>query len=484
MPMIRYAPAYIIPLLASITGIAVFTRLLPPHDYGIYAVILSLTQVAQSLLFTWLDLSTKRFYEPAQHGGKLGTLSKTIYVAMLAGAALLVLIALGAEAADWAGVATLDPGLVALLWLAVAVTILRELATSSKSFELAALSSLRFVSMECGDSLVALAVGVALCWFLGLGAAGILIGSAAGGLAVAIAGVPRLRQRLRGGAFDPALQRQLLRFGCPMALSYFFEYITASSDRLLIEHFLGASAVGIYAVSYSLANRAISAVFMVLTMSAYPLLIIRNEREGPTAARSQAADNVRLLLTFGLPALGGFIVLVPRMAGVLVGANYAPEAIRLMPLLAVGLFFFNLRMHYFAHALQLAHRTAQSLTSAIPAAVLNVAFNVVLLPRMGVMAAAWANLAAYVLGLAISIIQANRVFPMPFPLRTAASACTATLVMCALLWLLPFPGGLIGLMCQVVAGATTYGVLALALDIGDARRETTALAARLRARSA
>jgi O-antigen/teichoic acid export membrane protein len=338
--------------------------------------------------------------------------------------------------------------------------------------------------MECGDSLVAFAVGVGLCWFLGLGAAGILIGSAAGGFAVAIVDLPRLRQRLRGGTFDPALQRQLLRFGTPMALSYFFEYITASSDRLLIEHFLGASAVGIYAVSYSLANRAISAVFMVLTMSAYPLLIRRNEREGPAGARAQAANNVRLLLTFGLPALGGFIVLASRMANLLVGPSYAPEAIRLMPLLAIGLFFFNLRMHYFAHALQLAHRTGQSLTSAIPAAVLNVACNAVLLPRMGVMAAAWANLAAYVLGLAISIVQANRVFPMPFPMRTAASALGATLVMCALLWVLPFPGGAVGLACQVVVGVAAYGVLALVLDIGEARRETTALAARLRARSA
>lgn len=483
--MIRYAPAYIIPLFASVAGIAIFTRLLPPHAYGIYAVILSLTQVAQSLLFTWLNLSIKRFYEPAQQDGKLGTLTTTIYVAFLAGGILLVLFVLGAQLAARLGLLSLDPGMIALLWLAVVVTILRELSTSSKSFELAALSTLRYVGMECGDSLIALAVGVGLCWYLGLGATGILIGSAAGGLAVALVDLPRLWQRLRGGTFDPALQHRLLLFGTPMALSYFFEFITSSSDRLLIEHFLGAGAVGVYAVSYSLANRAISAVFMVLTMSAYPMLIRRNEREGAAGARTQAADNIRLLLTFGLPALGGFIVLSPGIARVLVGASYVPEAIRLMPPLAIGLFFFNLRMHYFAHALQLAHRTAQSLTAAIPAAVLNLAFNAVLLPRMGIMAAAWANLAAYGLGLAISILQANRVFPMPFPVRTAASALAATAAMCAVLWLMPFPGGSVGLVCRIVAGLVVYGVLALALDIGDARRETSAFAARfLRTRNA
>lgn len=482
--MLRYAPAYVVPLLASLGGIAVFTRLLPPHEYGVYALVLSLIQVAQSLLFTWLNLSIKRFHEPAQREGKLGTLGATVYGAMLGGGLLLAGVVAGIALAGHAGILAIDPSIAALLWLAVGVTLVREIATASKSFELAALSALRYVAMECGDSIVALTAGIGLCWWLGMGADGILIGSAAGGLAVVLIDLPRLRQRLQGGRFDAALQRRLLQFGCPMALSYFFEYIAASSDRLLIEHFLGAAAVGVYAVSYSLTYRAISAVFMVLTMSAYPMLIRRNEREGPAGARAQAADNVRLLLTFGLPALGGFIVLVPRIASVLVGRAYAPEAIQLMPLLAAGLFLFNLRMHYFAHALQLAHRTAQTLAAAIPAALLNVALNAVLLPRFGVMAAAWANLAAYAVGLVISIIQARRVFPMPFPLRTAGAALAATLVMCAVLWRLPVPPGAAGLLCQMAAGLAVYGLLALALDIGQVRRETTALAARLRARNA
>jgi O-antigen/teichoic acid export membrane protein len=134
--------------------------------------------------------------------------------------------------------------------------------------------------------------------------------------------------------------------------------------------------------------------------------------------------------------------------------------------------------------LQLVHRTAQSLTAAIPSALVNVALNIVLLPRMGIMAAAWASLAAYALGLAISVVQANRVFPMPFPMRTAAAAGGATIVMCATLWLLPFPHGIAGLVSQVATGAAVYGVLALAMDIGRLRQETSALAARLRARNA
>ena len=41
--MIRYVPAYLVPLLASVAGIAVFTRLLPPQVLRWFVIALSAT---------------------------------------------------------------------------------------------------------------------------------------------------------------------------------------------------------------------------------------------------------------------------------------------------------------------------------------------------------------------------------------------------------------------------------------------------------
>jgi O-antigen/teichoic acid export membrane protein len=162
---------------------------------------------------------------------------------------------------------------------------------------------------------------------LGLGAAGIVTGMRAGSLAVVISDLPHHRQRLQGAVLDVSLDRQIAGFGVRIALVYLFEYVIVSADKLLIAHFLNAGILSIYSVSYRLADRAASSVFLELTLSGYPMIIRARELEGIAAALRQADRSVRILLTLALPGLGGFLVVLARLAKLLLGPQYATVAV-------------------------------------------------------------------------------------------------------------------------------------------------------------
>lgn len=471
--ILRYTPAFVVPLLTSVAGVYLFTRLLAPHEYGIYALAVSIVQLGQTLLFSWTILGTKRFYDGAKRDGQLSALAATMYIGLLAGAIILIVICAAAV-----GLFPISPGLRDLLYVAVAVTIAKQLSSFSKTFELAALSGTRYVVMECAESLVALAAGVGFCAYLHLGASGILYGAMLGAGVIVLLDAPHLLRRVRGGRFDARLQRRLIAFGAPAAISFGFEYITASSDRFLVDHFLGPNAVGIYAVSYSLAERAVGAVFVALSVAGYPLMVRANEREGREGAWKQGLANAKILVTLATPALGGFVVAAPRIASVLVGPDYAVQAAAIMPPIGLAIFFFSLRAHYYANALDLANRTKLALFASVPGSLLNVALNLVLLPRIGLMGAVWSTVAAYALELAISVVQSRRVYPLPFPARDAVKAVIATALMCAALLWVPFQSAALGLVYQVCVGICTYAALAFLLDVAQVRRTAVLFLAR------
>jgi O-antigen/teichoic acid export membrane protein len=49
MGILSYAPAYVVQLIASVAALYAFTRILPPEQYGLYALAMSLIPCLTSL---------------------------------------------------------------------------------------------------------------------------------------------------------------------------------------------------------------------------------------------------------------------------------------------------------------------------------------------------------------------------------------------------------------------------------------------------
>ena len=120
----------------------------------------------------------------------------------------------------------ISPAMAALLWVAAAAIIAKEISmVSKKNLELAALSRTWYTLMECGESLIGVGSGLVLCWYFGFGAEGVVYGALVGAMAVVLADSKHIIRRLKGGTFDLALQRRIVSFCAPMAIASFIEYV-------------------------------------------------------------------------------------------------------------------------------------------------------------------------------------------------------------------------------------------------------------------
>ena len=141
-----------------------------------------------------------------------------------------------------------------------------------------------------------------------------------------------------------------------------------------------------------------------------------------------------------------------------------------MPWLAAAIFVGAFKSYFLDVVFQLRHATKYQGYIAILMAAVNILLNLLLLPNYGVIAAAWATLAAFSVGALASWIVGKSVFLLPALGDTFWQSALASATMAVVVYLIPSSAGIIWLLAKIILGFVTYAAIAWALDIAGFRR--------------
>ena len=280
--LVRQAAIYAVgrglPGIVNFLAVMVYTRLLAPDDYGLYALALAAVGLAHYLLFAWLHLGLLRFLAAA------GARSRELLAIVLCGfAASAALVLVAAVAAAAFRPASLSFGLYALCLTLVGATAWFEL---NLELARARLTPVRYSLMAACRAVASLGLGVLLIR-AGLGAHGVLAGLLLGLILTLLAFT---RDSWRGAHprhLDPRLARELLAYGLPLTASLTLTFIVAASDRFFIGWILGPDQVGVYAAGYDTAWHTLTMLMMLIHLAGYPLAVQALERQGVAACRRE-----------------------------------------------------------------------------------------------------------------------------------------------------------------------------------------------------
>ena len=205
--------------------------------------------------------------------------------------------------------------------------------------------------------------------------------------------------------------RGLLSFGLPFLPSTLSVLIINLSDRFLLHHLLGVEALGIYSITYKLGLPILFAVKAF--RSAWAPSVLESADVVQTSQMCARITTyyvvVGLFLSLVLATFSHeFIVLVAGR-----NAQYYLPGKDVVPL--VGLAFFSYGLYVILTAGVYIHGRANALPAIVGAgALLNIALNLFLLPRLGLIAAAWSTLAAYILMVILLFLFVCRFYPVPY----------------------------------------------------------------------
>jgi O-antigen/teichoic acid export membrane protein len=247
------------------------------------------------------------------------------------------------------------------------------------------------------------------------GPLGIIVGNLSGTLIVYVALLAYRREQL-GVQFDHKLLRAMNRFGLPLMAAGLAMWVTNFGDRLMLSKLLHGSYRLTEVGQYSLANKISSAMVLLFTafQVAWPAFAYAIEDEDE--AKRAYSYVLTYLMYIAAWAAIGLSLFAPWIVHVLGRQpGFWPAAVAVPALAYSSVFYAGFIVVTIATGR--ARQTKFNWIAAAAGAALNFGLNVWLIPAYGMLGAAYATLAAYILLMLVRTWNAQHVYPVSYQWR-------------------------------------------------------------------
>lgn len=391
-----YTVGNLLPRLGAFLLLPVYTAAMAPAEFGIFSLMLSLSGLLAIGYRLGLDGALLRLHfdvEPRRRAALYASLAGVTLLAAIGFSVVLGVVAAPVFGLLFPGVDFVPFGL-----LALAITATMAFQYVPSALFRATERPGRFLVFATAVFVTGVSATVVFLLVLDLGAVGGLLGQLAGGGMVVLV-TAFILLRLRGRAIDRGLVRAGLAFGLPLVPHGMASWVLSLSDRWLIGLLIGLpavqaqAAVGIYAFGYVVAQ-AVSLVAMSFNAAWVPFFFARGEgRRGPALLRETTSLSMAVLAVLAV----GVAVLAPEITDLVARDRWGPQAQVAADVMTVVALASLLHGLYFmvVSTVFLRRRTRGLPLLTLLAGIANVIANVVLIPTIGIMGAAWATVLGY-----------------------------------------------------------------------------------------
>jgi O-antigen/teichoic acid export membrane protein len=385
----------------------VYTRVLGPEEYGVFALLLGALYVGEILFragvhFAFATLAGHETDDEARR-----RLARTTWTLLVLQAAGLLLVLLPAAT----GVSRLVTGGEAHAY-AVRLIAVHLFLLTPQSVHLFLLRTerrpKRVVAFSLGQLALSLGGGLALVVGMGRGVAGAFEGQLLGSLAFGLPSAMYLLRRLGLGT-DAACRRELYALGRSYAASHLATVALAYSGRFMLLAFATLHAVALYDVAYKI-GMALTLVLAPFSMAWTTGLYDVARSERPHERFATVLKGLLAALCWAGVALGA---LAPEAVRVLGGGSYA-GAVEIVPLVVTG-FILSGAYTFLSMGPALKRSSKEVLVATASSLLASVALGLALVPRFGLVGAAAASLLSSIVLALVMYRGAQRCYPMTYP---------------------------------------------------------------------
>jgi O-antigen/teichoic acid export membrane protein len=395
--------------ILAVLLLPLYTHYLTRAEYGRVETLTAASAVVAIVLALGISSAFFRFYFDSKDDAHRVLVVRTSFWFTMAMATLgLVLgIAFASQIADALNLGPHADGLVRAsavgLWAQMNYAQLTSLFRAEER-------SVQFVYASLSNILITVGATVLLVVRFHRGAEGVIVGNFIGTLAVYLVLLAYRRYQL-GLQVDSDLLRRMNKFGMPLVPSALALWAINFIDRFFVGYYKGQGEVGVYSVAVRISS---AVVFLLIAFrTAWPAFAysIEDDRE---ARRTYAfvLTYVVFVCCWVSLALGA---LAPWIVDLLAAPRFhrAEEAVALLAFSGAAYAGYTV----LAIGSGRARRTQLNWVVTGIGAAVNVALNVILIPRYGMVGAAIATLAAYVVLFAGMVLYAQHVYRVPYQWR-------------------------------------------------------------------
>jgi len=212
--------------------------------------------------------------------------------------------------------------------------------------------------------------------------------------------------------FNPAILKKVAVYGLPLVPMNLAAYILLSSDRYFLQHYYSASIVGIYAFTYKIVS-----IFDVLVNRPFALDWAPRRFKIATLKNAQQRYS-EVLLLYLLVSIGCIMIIIsisPLIYRFIAPSIYAAGT-SVLPVLLLAALLYGLS-YPLNIGIVIKDKTSYAAVIGIIVAGFCLLLNYWLIPRYGMLGAAWSTVFSYFLWTGAMTVTSMRLYPILYPKR-------------------------------------------------------------------
>lgn len=454
-----YLGSKIAAAILNLASISLFTRILDIQIYGNYLLYSSYITLICSLFFWWHRSSVYRYYHKYEMNPN-SYLKTSIYVFT---GIILILLVLGF-------LVLFSPLSNSIKWL---VCICISGAIIKSNFDL--IQHLLNISHQ--DILFGMNVIIRSLIFICLGAIcisyfefldnGLITAFILSFFLASIYPTYKVYKGCLKGEYRSDITRKFIYFGFPMIGLFLFDFLITFFDRLSLEYFMGSGAVGLYGANYDLIKQILLFLMIIQSLIIYPKINKANEVGNKSRVNKLLAFNLNIFFTIFLPLSILVIYFNQFFSGLFIGEKFTEHSSQLIPIFASMFFLWGAKIYHFDYYFQLKEKNHLSMIILGFGSILNIGFNILLIPKYGIIGAAYATIIAYIIIFILSVIYSKNLIRIDIQFSVLVKALFFLFISIAIVNL-PSMSGLYSIF-KILIFLCIYSVLTWKFNVKELR---------------
>jgi O-antigen/teichoic acid export membrane protein len=436
--------------LVSLLLLPIYTRFLTPSDYGVIAMLLTVEAVAK-VVFRWgVDTAFMRLYYDCADQRSRQRLASTIFFFLLAINGTLLVVAL--SSAGWLSLQLFGTTQQALLiGLVLANTFVVGLYFIPFQVLRIGEKSGQFIALVFARSAGTLVMRLVLVIWAGMGVLGVVLAdivvTAAFTVVISAWFAPLIRP-----VFSRAIIRDALGFGLPRIPHAIAQQVISLADRYLLNAYGTLRDVGLYSIgaSFGLALKLFLSAFEYAWTPFFLGVMREPDAKAIYSTVSTYVLAVLVLLVAGLCSVARDLIRLTTTSEFHQAANVTPW-------IALGVMFQGVYL-VGSIGIVITKRTTRYPLATGLAAAASLLANWLLIPRYGVLGAAWANALAYGTLAVVTVGFSLHLYPIRYEWGRLLRVVLAGVIAYAVSsWMVPrMRHPLFGLLLRGIVVVVTY----------------------------
>lgn len=364
--------------IVSFLLLPLYTSILSTEEYGIYDLILTITTFALPFITLLMEESMFRFLIDCKDDTqKKNVISQTMLYTLVSTIFFL------------AGILVVNNFFkIPYLWISL-LYIASSIISGLRNALVRGLGKIKLYTLvNFISSLLNIILNVVFIALLRLGIYGLLLAGIISNIisSAIIFIILKMHKYFSIKNYDKNLMAKMIKYSIPLVPNSLSWAVVNLSDRLIISGAIGASANGIYAMSYKFPNlmNTIYGFFYTAWTESSAKAINDNENE-------EFFNNIYKSLTNAMFSVSlGIIVCMPLIFNLFIKADYS-EAYKYIPILVIAMYFNNMSGYYGGIFTGYKDTKVMGITTII-GAIINIVVDILLINFIGIYAAAISTL--------------------------------------------------------------------------------------------